>query len=122
MTRRAPTRPPYPIPSFRPVRHTFGTEPRPSDRAILFGRTLMDCTGSRTESPGRRGEVRDCLLPSQWKADRDDRLSQMILDQVFHGVLNESVGTLEVYDEPTEDVSDDLSYRGRKLMGVADVQ
>ena len=29
----------------------------------------------------------------------------MILDQVFHGVLNESVGTLEVYDEPVEDVS-----------------
>ena len=32
----------------------------------------------------------------------------MILDQVFHGVLNESVGTLEVYDEPTEDVSPGL--------------
>jgi hypothetical protein len=29
----------------------------------------------------------------------------MILDQVFYGVLNESVGTLEVYDEPQEDVS-----------------
>lgn len=29
----------------------------------------------------------------------------MILDQIFHGVLNESVGTLEVYDEPTDDVS-----------------
>lgn len=29
----------------------------------------------------------------------------MILDQVFHGVLNESVGTLEVHDEPVEDVS-----------------
>ena len=28
----------------------------------------------------------------------------MILDGVFHGVLNENVGTLEVYDEPTEDV------------------
>jgi hypothetical protein len=29
----------------------------------------------------------------------------MILDQVFFGVLNESEGTLEVYDEPVEDVS-----------------
>jgi len=29
----------------------------------------------------------------------------MILDQVFFGVLNESEGTLEVYDEPIEDVS-----------------
>lgn len=31
------------------------------------------------------------------------RLSQMILDQVFHGVLNEKEGTLEIYDEPVED-------------------
>jgi hypothetical protein len=28
----------------------------------------------------------------------------MILDQVFFGVLNENEGTLEVHDEPTEDV------------------
>jgi hypothetical protein len=35
----------------------------------------------------------------------ETRLSQMILDQVFFGVLNENKGTLEVYDEPVEDVS-----------------
>lgn len=35
----------------------------------------------------------------------EEKLSQMILDQVFYGVLNENVGTLEIYDEPTEDVS-----------------
>ena len=29
----------------------------------------------------------------------------MILDQIFFGVLNENVGTLEVYDEPIEEVS-----------------
>jgi hypothetical protein len=29
----------------------------------------------------------------------------MILDGVFYGVINEDVGTLEVYDEPVEDVS-----------------
>lgn len=34
----------------------------------------------------------------------EDKLSQMILDQVFYGVLNENEGTLEVHDEPTEDV------------------
>lgn len=33
----------------------------------------------------------------------EDKLSQMILDQVFHGVLNEKDGTLEIYDEPAED-------------------
>lgn len=35
----------------------------------------------------------------------------MILDQVFFGVLNESEGTLEVYDEPVEDVS----FRGHHI-------
>ncbi|WRT65046.1 uncharacterized protein IL334_001988 [Kwoniella shivajii] len=33
----------------------------------------------------------------------EEKLSQMILDQVFYGVLNEQVGTLEVYNEPSED-------------------
>lgn len=42
----------------------------------------------------------------------EEKLSQMILDQVFYGVLNENVGTLEVYDEPTEDVSIRLQCAG----------
>jgi hypothetical protein len=29
----------------------------------------------------------------------------MILDQVFFGVLNEKAGTLEVFDEPQDEVS-----------------
>jgi hypothetical protein len=41
----------------------------------------------------------------KFKIELMERLSQMILDQVFFGVLNENVGTLEVYDEPVEDVS-----------------
>ena len=38
----------------------------------------------------------------------NSRLSQMILDQIFYGVLNENSGTLEVYDEPTDEVSKNL--------------
>lgn len=45
----------------------------------------------------------------------EEKLSQMILDQVFYGVLNENAGTLEVYDEPTEDVSRDLPWSAVQL-------
>jgi 26S proteasome regulatory subunit N6 len=34
----------------------------------------------------------------------EEKLSQMILDQVFYGVLNENEGTLEIHDQPIEDV------------------
>jgi 26S proteasome regulatory subunit N6 len=41
----------------------------------------------------------------------------MILDQVFHGVLNESQGILEVYDEPIEDPMYSTALETLKQMG-----
>lgn len=39
------------------------------------------------------------------------RLSQMILDQVFFGVLNEKEGTLEVFDGLPEEVGAAIGFR-----------
>jgi len=49
----------------------------------------------------------------------EEKLSQMILDQVFFGVLNENLGTLEVYDEPVEDPMYGTALDTLKQMGEA---
>ncbi|KAL7424353.1 26S proteasome regulatory subunit rpn6 [Cryptotrichosporon argae] len=54
------------------------------------------------------GQMRDVV---------EEKLSQMILDQVFWGVLNESEGTLEVFDEPQEEPLLSTALDTMKQMG-----
>lgn len=46
-----------------------------------------------------------------------DRLSQMILDKIFHGVLDQGRGCLLIFDEPKADVS-----TASPLIPIADME
>lgn len=120
-----------PLSPFGLIRHPTRAESYPCDRAIFGCGAQLDRSGGRAEldGSGRQVSISVFLLPDDHsdpaylavrlqrsvhvtairsRTDKQGhsshhRLSQMILDQVFHGVLNEKDGTLEIYDEPAED-------------------
>jgi 26S proteasome regulatory subunit N6 len=107
---RIATRSSHPLTPLGPVRQSPRAKSAACTRAVLVSRAVVDCAGGWTDTAGCGGEVSHTASALGCYSDvhRDAyscRLSQMILDQVFHGVLNESQGTLEVYDEPQDDVS-----------------
>lgn len=47
----------------------------------------------------------------------ESKLSQMILDKVFHGILDQGAGCLIVFDEPEEDKTYDATLETFKHVG-----
>jgi len=47
----------------------------------------------------------------------ETKLSQMILDKVFHGILDQGAGCLIVFDEPSQDLTYEAALETLKQMG-----
>lgn len=101
---RALVRPDNPFSPCRTIRYLTAAKPTPYRRTIFCCRNRLCSQAGRPKPAGSRSKVRNVVRAYSPRFDTFGRLSQMILDKVLHGVLDQGRGCLLVYDELEVDV------------------